>query len=192
MRSVKGLEVRRVDNPYLDDFESLQEEHGFKGQQWFGHRQKLVEEYGWAVPNEEAIDYLTQFDETIVEVGAGKGYWAYLIDQNGGSIEAYDIDPPDDTYYNVMKRNSKTLKSEIVGSPLLLVWPPADSMMDFDCIKSEPNHILYVGEPRGGCTGSDKFFEIFEEEYGHVRTIDIPSYAGVRDTFGHYVRKDIM
>jgi hypothetical protein len=173
-------------NEYLEKFEALQEQNTFKGQQWFGERQRLVEEYSWAVPNEEAVLYLSEFD-SLIEVGAGSGYWAKCIEDDGGSVRATDIDPPDETWADVEEAAAVDL--DLTGEAVLMVWPPYDEMMAASVARGSPNHICYVGEPRGGCTGDGEFFNILEREYGLAAKVDIPSYTGVNDDLFHYIRK---
>jgi hypothetical protein len=171
-------------NPYKEDFDKLREEATFAGEQWFGRREQLVEQYSWAVPNEEVIDYLTQFD-AITEVGAGSGYWAKCVNENGGTVYAVDKDPPDNQYVDVKSQCASSVETQVV----LLVWPPYDEMMAATAIDHSPNHVLYVGEPMGGCTANRTFFEHLQDEYGLVERIDLPSYEGVHDEFYHYIRK---
>jgi hypothetical protein len=176
-------------NEYYDQFMELQEESTFRGQTWFGQRSDLVEEYSWAVPTEEVIKYIAAFDEEIIEVGAGNGYWASLIEEYGGSVKAIDQDPPDNTYTEVESGLCIDYDDEYEGKPTLMVWPPYDDGMAEFVVRQGPSHVLYVGEKRGGCTAGDGFFDIIDEKYGLVGKIDIPSYKGVHDNFYHYVRK---
>lgn len=173
-------------NEYHEAFEELQEKDTFKGQQWFGERQRLVEKYSWAVPNEDVLLYLAEFDD-LIEVGAGSGYWAARIWEMGGNVRATDAQPPDETYTEVEQAYVDDLDLE--DEAVLTVWPPAGDSMAYMMATQHPAHILYVGEPRGGCTGSSTFFDVLENEYGLVAKIDIPSYAGINDDFFHYVRK---
>lgn len=177
-----------MDIEYREAFDELRSKDTFRGQQWFGERQHLVEEYSWAVPTEEAIIYLAEFDH-LLEIGAGNGYWAHLIEEAGGNVTAIDAEPPDETYTNVVEAKAQWYSDEIEGQPVLMVWPPYDERMARVVAKQEPSHICYVGEPRGGCTGGDEFFDILERKYGLVGKLDIPSYAGIHDDFFHYVRK---
>jgi hypothetical protein len=70
-----------------------------------------------------------------------------------------------------------------------MVWPPHDDKMSLTAVQQEPSHVLYVGEPRGGCTGHHQIFDYFEKEYGLAAKIDLPSYIGINDDLFHYVRK---
>lgn len=175
-------------NEYLKKFKELQDKSTFKGQQWFGERSRLVSEYSWSVPNEDVLTYLSEFD-SIVEIGAGSGYWAHCVNSEGGNIEPYDIDPPEETWTDVKQANIYHMDEEQFAQPVLTVWPPLDGHVSTEVVERGPPHILYVGETRGGCTGDDRFFDLIEERYGLVAKIDLPSYIGIHDDFYHYVRK---
>lgn len=174
-------------NEYHEAFEELQDKDSFKGQQWFGERKRLVEKYSWAVPNEQALLYLSEFDN-ITEVGAGSGYWANCIEEMGGSVRATDIDPPDETWTDVERVGVEDL--DLGEDVVLSVWPPCGHPKVAEKILHQKSpHIVYVGEPRGGCTASDGFFDTVERKYGLVAKVDIPSYTGIHDDLFHYVRK---
>lgn len=173
-------------NEYHTQFQTLQDKATFRGQQWFGERQHLVEKYSWAVPNEEAINYLSEFDE-LIEIGAGNGYWAYCINNTGGNVQAYDISPPDGTWTDVAERDVKFMG--VKDNAVLTVWPPCNEYVAGQLPEKKPAHILYVGEPAGGCTGDTQFFEGLSETYGLVAKIEIPSYVGINDNLFHYIRK---
>jgi len=174
-------------NEYEEAFNELKDKDTFRGQQWFGQRKKLVEKYAWAVPNEEALLYLAEFD-SITEVGAGSGYWANCIEDAGGSVRATDIDPPDETWTEVEEAGVDDL--DLSDEVVLSVWPPyGHPKVAEKILHQKPPHIVYVGEPRGGCTGSDAFFDTVERKYGLVAKVDIPSYVGIHDDLFHYIRK---
>lgn len=173
-------------NDYLEAFNDLQEKETFKGQQWFGERERLVEEYAWAIPNEDALIYLAEFDE-LIEVGAGDGYWAQCIEENDGNIHATDISPSDETWAVVEQADVMDL--DLSGEAVLTVWPPFHKKVAGYITDDNADHILYVGEPSGGCTGDEGFFDQLERGYGLVAKIDIPSYEGIHDDLYHYVRK---
>lgn len=175
-------------NEYFEAFNRHKERHSFTGQQWFGGRKQLVEQYAWAVPNDEVIDYIQQFHD-IVEIGAGEGYWASLVSEADNThVSAYDPST-EKRWFDVQQERLSDISEEIQDSVVLMVWPPVNNKMAWHVVRKQPNHILYVGEPRGGCTAEDTFFDRLYKEYGLVERIDIPSYEGVHDNFFHYIRK---
>jgi len=175
-------------NDYHAAFERMCENESYKGQQWFGKRQYLVERFGWAIPNDDVLSYISDTFESIVEVGAGDGYWANLLSSRGVDVSAYDKNSFS-KHYDVTHQDARQLESTINNSPLLMVWPPVNDNLAAHMVSFWPSHVLYVGEQRGGCTANDKFFDLIDQYYGLVEQIDIPSYEGVHDNFYHYVRK---
>lgn len=175
-------------NEYKAEFDNLQSKDSYQLQQWAGERNRLVKEYAWAVPNDDVLSYLAEFDE-LLEVGAGGGYWAKLIEEWGGSVRATDKNPPEDPHTDVeWMRITGPRNPELENEAVLMVWPPFNERMSEYVAKSNPSDILYVGEPEGGCTGNDPFFEILDDKYALLKEIEIPSFKGVHDDFYHYGR----
>lgn len=54
-------------------------------------RDYLVHRYAWAVPSPQAIKWIAERCPRIVEIGAGRGYWAKLLAGAGVDILAFDI-----------------------------------------------------------------------------------------------------
>jgi hypothetical protein len=107
-------------------------------------RDRLVAQYSWAIPNDEALDVLTTL-APLIEIGAGTGYWAHLLRQRGVDILAFDVRPPVSTRHgNAWHRNhlaTGTCWTEVRhGTPallrddthadrtLFLCWPPPGPM----------------------------------------------------------------
>src|SRR4051794_21992422 len=55
-------------------------------------RKQLIWAFAWAVPSDEAIEEIARHGP-IVEIGAGTGYWAWLLAQAGADVLAYDRAP---------------------------------------------------------------------------------------------------
>jgi hypothetical protein len=53
-------------------------------------RHALVDRYGWAIPTDEAIAALVELSP-LVEIGAGRGYWAHLLRQAGADTSSPTI-----------------------------------------------------------------------------------------------------
>lgn len=62
----------------------------------------LRRKYAWCIPNERAVRVLCHVSP-VVELGAGKGYWSWLVSARGGSISAYDKAPPRRPFFPVIK-----------------------------------------------------------------------------------------
>ena len=49
----------------------------------------LCKKYAWAIPDERALQILASFSP-LIEIGAGRGYWARLLRDQGVDILAFD------------------------------------------------------------------------------------------------------
>lgn len=137
--------------------------------------------YAYAVPSPETIEWISRFcaGRPIIELGAGRGYWAAQLSHAGLRVDAYDTEPPDKAdnvsfpradgqvevwhlvedldAFHIRVRNGS-------GSVLFLCWPPgwgntmaSDALNSFE--KTGGTRLIYVGEPPGGKTANDAFFE---------------------------------
>jgi hypothetical protein len=59
-------------------------------EQSYNHRTELCSYIAWAIPNTSAIQTLLSLGP-IIEIGAGTGYWAYILTKHGGDVIAYDM-----------------------------------------------------------------------------------------------------
>ena len=55
----------------------------------------LQHAFAHAVPSAEALDAVAALDTPVVEIGAGTGYWAALLEQRGVDVVALDATPPE-------------------------------------------------------------------------------------------------
>ncbi|AAM88757.1 hypothetical protein PhiCh1p84 [Natrialba phage PhiCh1] len=150
-------------------------------------REELVQEYAWAIPNEEAIETVAEH-APIVEVGAGAGYWAWCVEQLDVRIAATDPEPPRPNTYTEIITKTATEAIEcareifVDGYTLFLCWPPYGNEMAADAVEAfEGDTLIYVGEGRGGCTGDDRFHRLLHQEWELVETVAIPTYLGIHD-----------
>jgi hypothetical protein len=128
---------------------------GFRGARFdrgFAARDEMVMTFAWAIPNQAAIDAIAALSP-IVEVGAGLGYWAYLLEKAGADIVAYDIG--NDTYFDtdaepwsLVHRGTAIDAMENHGDrTLFLCWPPYDHPMAHEALDlHRGEHVAYVGE----------------------------------------------
>ena len=55
--------------------------------------EKYTQKYAWAIPNDDALMEIAKCTP-LIEIGAGTGYWAWLLRQLGVDILAFDKNPP--------------------------------------------------------------------------------------------------
>ena len=156
-----------------------------------------VRSYAWAIPNEKAIHTILSLGP-VVEIGAGGGYWASLIKQEGGDIIAFDnwsdhkhSELKQDKHFDVLTGDADVARQH-PDRTLFLCWPRTDAALLALHTYAEAGgkRIVYVGEGWGGCCASEDFFgELdgwgFEPQ---KKTVQIPVWEGMRDYLTVYER----
>ncbi|WP_280276146.1 hypothetical protein [Nocardia wallacei] len=152
-----------------------------KGSARLGYAQTVLQAaYAYAIPSPETIAWLGRICEgrTVAELGAGRGYWAAQLAGTGLRIEAYDSEPPDrtenvsfvqaagqsDIWHSVGDLNDFASRLFNSDDVLFLCWPPgwgntmaSEAVAAFEAAGGE--RLVYIGEPKGGKTGDDAFFD---------------------------------
>jgi hypothetical protein len=184
-------------NPYLEEFSKINGEDLPEDSKIFHKRNELTAKYSWAVPNTEVIQEIQEFsDNKIVEIGAGTGYWSMLLDQAGADVVAYDdyswsgeyrkgsFPMEIGKYYPVLKGDEKSVEKH-VDRTLLLCWPPTHNEMSSQTVRNFMREggtkLVYVGEPRDGCTGSYLFHKILYRRWEIKKCVSIPKWFSVHD-----------
>ena len=164
----------------------------------FATRQECAHTYSWAVPNDQAIQTLVDHSP-VIEIGAGTGYWAAMVQAAGGDIIAFDNQPLDKSEINhyhpgkqpffAVQEGDEETATLYPDRTLFLCWPPYDSSMAYRCLKAyRGSTVIFVGEGWGGCTANDDFFELLIKEFEVAKEIDIPQWFGMHDYMTVYKR----
>ena len=131
----------------------------------------------------------------IVEMGAGRGYWAWCLSQIGCDVLSFNEDvPPQDYKFGMYSHLFHPVQ---VGTPstlkyhgdrtLLLVWPPYDDPMAADCLRHFKGKFLcYVGED---CTADDTFHEVLNDCFEQIAWLPMSTWPGIHDSLFVYRRK---
>lgn len=143
-------------------------------------RMILQATYAYAIPSPQTIAWMSSVCDglPIVELGAGRGYWAAQLSRSGLVVEAYDLEPPDktqnvsfpgavgqiDAWHLVNDLDAYARRSRTANYVLFLCWPPgwgekmsSEALTLFEEAGGE--RLVYIGEPKGGKTGNDAFFD---------------------------------
>lgn len=183
---------------YLDRAVPYLPKRDERGWEIFGHpadsiigfqaRDVLTKRFAWAVPTEEALAAIVELSP-IVEVGAGSGYWAKLLRERGAKVAPYDIDP----YPLLNSQVSYSHAAVAKGGPeralrhhpkrtLFLCWPSYAQDWAAEALDlHEGEHVVYIGEGDGGCTGNDRFHHLLYTLYEEISCIEIPRWFGLHD-----------
>ena len=167
------------------------------GENFREFRRSYVIKYAWAIPTEEAIRAIAKFSNNkIVEIGAGTGYWAWLLQQVGVTVHAYDKyleNNPykhEHTYTELKKGGHNTLRKYNHEWTLFLCWPPFDDPMASRCLRRFTGRkFIYIGESEYGCTGDNRFHEALDKWWNRIDEINIPQWNGIHDYVQMYERK---
>ncbi|WP_083982320.1 hypothetical protein [Actinomadura hibisca] len=207
-------------NPYWDIVEPFVAEHDGRrvvsdGEAGMSARlafaQMLLQAtYAYAIPAPQTIEWVADFcaDLPIIELGAGRGYWAAQLARSGLTVEAYDSEPPDkarnvsfpgaagqaDIWHPVGGLTEFAARARSADYALFLCWPPgwgdamsSEALTMFEDAGGE--RLLYVGEPKGGKTGNDAFFDALSARW-RLETVDpnFVSWGTEKDVAQGWVR----
>jgi hypothetical protein len=178
-------------NPYWDIVAPFVSEHEGRrmvnggnpeGSARMAYAQMLLQAiYAYAIPSPETIEWVSAFagGRPVVELGAGRGYWAAQMARAGIKVEAYDSEPPDkvenisfigaagqdDVWHHVGDLDEfKQGRAGRADHVLFLCWPPgwgstmaSEALVAFE--QAGGKHLIFMGQPKGGMTGDDAFFD---------------------------------
>jgi hypothetical protein len=144
-------------------------------------RTDFTKQYAWTITSPESVAFVAEHSHgRLVDPLAGTGYWAYLLDQAGVDVLAYDLEPPDGTDRNhyhrgqssfapVMKGDATEVVSVHSDRTLLLSWPPYGEPVGHRTLAAYTgDRVIYIGEGSYGCCGDDAMFDLFAADWLEV------------------------
>jgi hypothetical protein len=163
-------------------------------------RHHLVTDYSWSIMTPGDVAWMSeQLDgRSVVEIGAGTGYWAWQLEQAGVDVAAYDPHPPaednkyckTETYTTVLQDDASAVKHH-QDRALLMVWPPYEGEHARHALSVyEGDLLIYAGEGYGGCTADEGFYELLDAEWDEVSVA--PKHVtwwGIHCQLAAYARK---
>jgi hypothetical protein len=158
-------------------------------------RQEGIQKYGWAVPNDDAIGAIRRLSP-IIEVGAGKGYWASELSKFKVDIIATDMAPPPigERWTRVHRLDAVEAARRHADRTLLTIWPSYldawPRLMLEAYVEAGGMRVAYIGEGHYGCTADDRFHEILKEHFTRVQTVRIPTWPDLHDHLTIWMRKE--
>ena len=171
------------------------------------HRWSLAPVYAWAIPSPTDLEFIADVlaGRPLLDLGAGTGYWAHLLDAVGIDVLAVDRDPPhlaENTWhhgadgapaptYHPVHAGTEEVLDDHPDRVLFLCWPPYQwPFADIALARYTGDTFLFCGEPANGCTADEAFYYRLEAEWtetahspGHV------SWAGIHDHLIAYTRR---
>ena len=177
-----------IDNPYLNEYLKIKNK-GFE----INNRFELVSRYSFAIPDETSLSIISEYSP-ILEIGAGTGYWGYLLQNRGVDIICYDHKDP--SWEKMWKRKWINIKkgdiSKISLYPdrtLFLCWGDYGSEFGYRAIKKyKGKYLIVIGEGEDGCTFNNSFFKELNTSWSRVRAYNNPQWFGIHDYLSVYKR----
>jgi hypothetical protein len=142
---------------------------------WLAFKAAIARHFAWAVPTDEAIALIRKHAAGVVEIGAGSGYWTWLMRQAGITVVAFDLDPPPFTWSEVHSGDERMVRYH-PDKTLLLCWPPwASSMASSALAAYGGERVVYVGEWMGG-NADPHFFALLVSRFECIDSLAIPQW----------------
>jgi hypothetical protein len=173
-------------NPYLDLFWSLPpachrsrhtavDARELTMPDWLSFKSDVAATYAWAVPTDDAIATIARHARQIVEIGSGSGYWAWMLEQAGIRVQAFDVASPRFTWHQVHSGTSADA-ARYPDHALFLCWPPWATSMAFDTLRAYRGQtVVYVGEWMLGSADA-RFFALLCAEFDAVDGAELPQW----------------
>lgn len=191
------MEMEHAPDDYLGRVRFGQEILGY-GVFTFSLRQRLVRQFAFAIPSDEALEALSKLGP-IIEMGAGTGYWAHMLRKRCVNVLAYDRHPPGSRrnfhfpsrwqWTGVLRGRPRKLRKH-ADHALFLCWPNYNTDFASQCLANYAGDtVAYIGEGDGGCTGDDAFFDALSTGWTVERVVTLPQWPGVHDSLVIYRRK---
>lgn len=176
-------------------------------------RQFFTQELSWSIPSQTAIHQIVSFtqSQTILEVGAGKGLWAALIQKSGG-----DVVPTTPWYrartqtdgrrsYRSQSRTAFTQVERLEAikavhahpecTTLMMCWPSMDTPPPQQVLHAfRGDKFIFIGEKHLDTEpiGNELTFrQQLAQDWTLTKTCRIPNWPGVYDAVYCYTRKSL-
>lgn len=191
--------TRRLCNPYLDYFMALPagcrrdpalpiDARELFDPVWLRFKTAVATYYSWAVPTEQAIDTIARITGRVVEVGAGSGYWAWLMAQRGIDVIAFDAAPPAVAWHPVWQGDERVAFAH-GDRTLFLCWPPFGTEMAANALAAfTGDHVVYVGEWLSG-SANPRFFALLASGFEEVASVPLPQWSMRSDRLSIHRRR---
>ena len=167
----------------------------------FDRRVACVRRYAFGVPNRAALEAIARYGP-IVELGAGTGYWAYLLRNRGVDIVAYDLAPPDQApnaykfeprTWTAVQQGGVEILDQYADRALFLCWPGYQDTFADDALRVfNGNVLIYVGEGAGGHTANAAFFDRLSRDWVLEEQVAIPQWSGAHDSLSIFRRAQAL
>lgn len=154
--------------------------------------------FSFAILDGVTVERLSHFGP-LLEIGAGKGYWAWELRKAGVDMVATDAmglgrywksGHWQEPWTTIEPLDAKAALRKYPGRTLLSVWPDRGRDWPSEMLRFyQGRKVLYVGEGPGGCTGNYDFHKILHEDFVCEGVFPIPNFYGKQDMLWVWQRR---
>jgi hypothetical protein len=157
-------------------------------------RDAFTRDYAFAIPCREAVEAFRR-SKAVLELGCGTGFWARVLAAAGIDVIATDHEGAAEISNHLQRVGGLAPKFEPMAASeavarypdrdVLLCWPyfTGPSEWDFEAVsRLAPGRLIYyIGEGRGGITGTPRLHAFLGEGCRIIDQVEIPQFHGIRD-----------
>lgn len=157
----------------------------------YTERTAFINEFGFAVPNAEAIDLLLAHSP-LLEIGAGSGSWSRLLRDRGADIIATDpgienFGFPIGRYHPVIPLAGKTAVRRWPERNVFCAWPSLNQTWMRQAARAmRPSRILLV--VREDATADDRTWAYMDTAFRFLDGLELLSWQFCHDRLEAYVK----
>ena len=147
----------------------------------------LIHAFSWIIPNEKAFE-LFKGHKRIIEIGAGRGYWAKHISKYT-DIECFDLHPQHNTFYPVSLGGPEVLREYGNEWALFICSPQYRSDMVLESLRYfQGDQFIYAGDVNFGMNLPSVKTEL-ENNWNIKTEIELPNWPNSSNKLVEYVRR---
>ena len=146
-------------NPAIEGYRSAGLSWGEQGWEPVD-RTKVLRRFPEYVPTDDAINTLVKYSP-LLEVGAGDGYWAHIVNENGGDCIPTDLNPEpiDADEYPVTHRPYSGEDSEV-----RTLWADVQEYDAVDAIEAYPDRSVVMCHPSGATRWAERVLNAIDNQ----------------------------
>jgi hypothetical protein len=169
-------------NPYLEEFQALPDGS-------MDARGRMQRCFAWAIPGPEAVAEIARHGP-VCEIGAGTGYWARMLRDQGVDVAAYDREPylnwHCDGHWSEVLQGDGTMAARHPDRTLLLVWP--DDGADHAALQAYAGRtVITVSEE---CCQDDRARERLVAGWDLAGEVQVPQWPQLHDALEVFTRRN--
>lgn len=149
-------------------------------------RMEFIKVFGFPIPCLELIEAI-KAEGPSVELGAGSGYLAALVNKCSGYVIPTDSYKGGyffevSRYMKVYRLTASAAVRAFPNIPVLMSWPSYGARWPSRIANmlKPGSRLLYIGE-NYGCTACYSFERILKRKFKEIKSVDIPQWDGIHD-----------